>query len=360
MKVAIIGLPVSGKTTVFNALTRGKAETAAWGSGRISPNQATVKVPDSRLQVLERMYRPRKVTPAEVRFVDIGGVDAPGERQAGIPPEVMSFIGTADALLVVVRSFEEATVPHPLGGLDPARDLAAVHEELILTDLLLVERRVERLEKEIPKLPLKDRPPRQMELDVLVRLREALEAERPVRDVVLSPQEEKLLRGYQLLTMKPVLVVVNLDERQIHQPVTLDYPYPRSEVVGLSARLEAELAQLEDAEAREFMAELGLETPARDLVIAAAYRLLGLISFLTVGEDEVRAWTVRQGTLAPEAGGAVHTDIQRGFIRAEVVPFEALAEAGSMAEAKRRGLVRLEGKEYVIRDGDVAHFLFNV
>lgn len=360
MKVAIIGLPVSGKTTVFNALTRGKAETSSWGSGKLSPNQATVKVPDPRLPVLSEMYNPRKVTYAEVQYVDIGGVEAPGERKTGIPPEVMSFIGTADALLIVVRAFPNDVIPHPLGSLDPARDLAAVSQELLLTDLLVVERRIERLEKEIPKLSLKDRPQKQAELDVMLRLRTTLEAEQPVRDLELTAQEEKQLRGFQFLTAKPVLVVVNVGENSLEATPVLDYGHARSEVVSLSARLEAELAQLNEEDAQEFMMDLGIREPARDRVIAASYRLLGLISFLTVGEDEVRAWTVRAGTPAPEAGGVIHSDIQRGFIRAEVVPFEALANAGSMVEAKRHGVVRLEGKDYLVRDGDVIHYLFNV
>lgn len=360
MKVAIIGLPFSGKTTVFNALTRGKAETAAWGSGKLAPNLATVKVPDARLPVLQEMYNPRKLTHAEVQYVDIGGVEAPGERRSGIPSEVISFIGTSDALLIVVRAFEDAAIPHPLGNIDPSRDLVAVDQELILTDLLVVERRVEKLEKEVTKLPLKDRPPKQAELEALLRLKQALEAEQPVRSVELSPQEEKMLRGFQFLTAKPVMVVVNVGEDLLQNPPQVTYSHPRSEVAVLSARIEAELAQLDEADAAEFMAELGIDEPARDRVIAASYRLLGLISFLTVGEDEVRAWTVRAGTPAPEAGGVIHSDIQRGFIRAEVVPYEALAAAGSMTEAKKRGVVRLEGKEYLIRDGDVAHFLFNV
>jgi ribosome-binding ATPase len=359
MKIAIIGLPNSGKTTVFNALTRGQAETAAFSSGKIEPNQASVKVPDPRLDVLKDLYKPKKVTHAEVQYVDIGGLEG-GDRQAGIPPEVINYIGTADAFLVVVRAFASDPVPHPAGNIDPARDLTTVEDELILSDLLVVDRRVEKLEKEIGKLPTAERAIRQVELQALRRLKDALESESPVRSVELNSQEEKLLRGFQFLSAKPVLAVVNIGEDDLtSEGLEFDGLNGR-QAVALSARIEAELAQLEDQDAEEFMADLGISQPARNRVIEASYRLLGLISFLTVGEDEVRAWTIREGTSALDAAGVIHSDIQRGFIRAEVVPYPDLVEAGGMSEAKKHGKLRVEGKDYIVRDGDICHFLFNV
>jgi GTP-binding protein YchF len=360
MKIAIIGLANSGKTTVFNALTRGTAETAAYTSGQLEPNLATVKVPDARLAVLARMFNPKKVTPADVQYVDVGGLSSGARQSGGLPPALLNYISGADALLHVVRAFEDATIPHPEGSVDPARDVASVDLELIFSDLGIIERRLGRLNAEIGKLPAKDRELRIAERDLLLRLQGALEAERPIRDVDLSDEEERLLRGYQFLSAKPLLLVLNIGEDQITNPPNFAYPHRRSDVVALCGKVEAELAQLDDEDARAFMEDLGISVAARDRVITASYQLLGLISFLTAGPDEVRAWTIRRGTPAVEAAGVIHTDIQRGFIRAEVVAYDDLVRAGGMNEAKRAGLVRLEGKQYVVKDGDVCHFLFNV
>ena len=361
MKIAIIGLPNCGKTTVFNALTRQTVETAAFSSGKLEPNIAAVKVPDPRLQALAQIYKPRKVTAAEVQYVDVGGFKGGETRDKELSPELLSYIGTADALLHVVRAFEHDDVPHPLGSVDPERDLAQVELELIFSDLMIIERRLERLQKEIKKFSGQERELRAVECDLLSRLKSALEEEKPIRDIELTPQEEKLLRGYTFLSMKPVLVVVNIGEDQISQPCPLEeLSSAKRRVVPLSAKIEAEMAQLDEGDAKEFMESLGIQEPARDRVIAASYALLGYISFLSVGEDEVRAWTIRKGTVAVEAGGVIHSDIQRGFIRAEVVTFEDLVQAGNMASAKKQGRVRLEGKNYVLQDGDVSHFLFNV
>ena len=360
MKVAIIGLPNSGKTTVFNALTRASAETAIFSSGRVEPNIAMVKVPDTRLVELNEIYRPKKLTSAEVQYVDIGGLGGTEQRDEGLAPELLNFVGTADALLHVVRAFNDDRVPHPSGGVDVARDVAAVDAELMLADLILIERRLERVEKDIRKFSGSQRVQNLKEQQLLMRLKEELESERPIRDLSLTVQEEKVIRGFQLLSKKPVLLLLNIDENCINEPPTFDYPFRQSAVVELSAKVEAELAQLEDDEAEEFMQDLGISEAARDRVIRMSYQLLGLISFLTVGEDEVRAWTIRCGMTAHEAGGVIHSDIQRGFIRAEVIPCERLVTEGSIASAKKRGLVRLEGKDYIVKDGDISHFLFNV
>ncbi len=360
MKVAIIGLPNSGKTTVFNALTRASAETATFSSRRLEPNIAMVKVPDTRLQELNEIYRPKKLTSAEVQYVDIGGLGGTEQRDEGLAPELLNVAGTADALLHVVRAFDDDRVPHPSGGVNVARDVAAVDAELMLADLLLIERRLERVEKDIRKFSGSQRVQNLKEQQLLIRLKEELESERPIRDLSITVQEEKVIRGFQLLSRKPVLILLNIDESSIYDPPAFDYPFRQSAVVELSAKVEAELAQLEDDEAEEFMLDLGISEAARDRVIRMSYQLLGLISFLTVGEDEVRAWTIRCGMTAHEAGGVIHSDIQRGFIRAEVIPCERLVTEGSIASAKKRGLVRLEGRNYIVKDGDISHFLFNV
>jgi GTP-binding protein YchF len=360
MKLAIIGLPNCGKTTVFNALTRGTAETATFSSGRIEPNLASVKVPDPRLEVLGGIYKPQKTTAAGVQYVDVSGLKTVEDQKEGLPPELLGLIGTADALVLVVRSFEDDRVPHTHDSIDPQRDLSLLELELILSDLVIIERRIERLEKDVRRLSGQEKSLCQADLDLLTRLREVLEQEQPISNISLSAQEEKRLRGYSFLSMKPVLVVVNIGEDQDPDSIQIQSNHTRCSIVPLSAKVEAELAQMDDADAQEFLEDLNIQEPARDRVISASYALLGLISFLTVGEDEVRAWTIREGTPAVEAGGVIHSDIQRGFIRAEVIPFEDLVRAGGMAAAKKQGLVRLEGKDYLLQDGEIGHFLFNV
>lgn len=360
MHIAIIGLQNSGKTTVFNALTRGSAETAAFSSGQLEPNMATVKVPDERLGVLSAMFKPRKTTYADVQYVDVAGISGGGRQGGGLPPALLNYISGADALLHVVRAFEDEAVPHPEGTLDPARDVATVDLELAFSDLAIIERRLNRLEAEIGKMAGRDREARIAERDLLTRFQENLEAETPIRDLELTPEEERMIRGYQFLTAKPLLIVLNTGEDAISSPPTLAYAHRQSEVVTLCGKIEAELAQLDDDDAASFMEDLGISEPARERVISLSYQLLGLISFLTTGPDEVRAWPIERNTIAVEAAGAIHSDIQRGFIRAEVVAYDDLIAAGSMAEAKKQGTVRMEGKQYIVKDGDICHFLFNV
>ncbi len=358
MRIALIGLANSGKTTVFNALTGSTIETAAYSSGQIEPNLALVKVPDERLEVLTQMYTPRKTTYADVQYVDVAGIssDTPGQ---GLPPALLNYISTADALLHVVRAFSDETVPHPAGTVDPARDVATLDLELAFSDLGIIERRLTRLNAEITKMAARDRELRIAERDLLERLRVALENDTPIRDVTISEDEARMIRGYQFLTAKPMLIVINIDEGQLNDPPPISYPHQQSAVVALAGQIEAELAQLEPADARAFMDDLGIQQPARNRVISLSYDLLGLISFLTAGPDEVRAWTIRRNTPAVEAAGTIHSDLQRGFIRAEVVAYADLIRAGSMNEAKKQGTVRSEGKQYIVQDGDICHFLHN-
>jgi len=361
MKIGIIGLPNSGKTTVFNALTGGNAETAAYSSGQLEPNLATVKVPDERLNVLAQMYKPKKTTFADVQYIDVAGLS--GERKGGgLPPAFLNYIAQVDALLHVVRAFTDSTVPHPADSVDVRRDIETVDLELMFSDMAIIERRLQRIEPEIKKMTGKDKELRILERDALVRLQGGLEQDNPIRDQELSVEEEKLLRGFQFLSAKPLLVVVNVGEDQLAQDVagSIAYNHQKAAVVQLAGKVEAEIAQLDAEDAQLFLADLNIAEPARDRVIEASYNLLGLIAFLTAGPDEVRAWPLKRETPAVEAAGAIHSDIQRGFIRAEVVAYNDLIAAGSMAEAKKRGTVRMEGKTYIVQDGDICNFLFNV
>ncbi|WP_129629888.1 redox-regulated ATPase YchF [Candidatus Oscillochloris fontis] len=359
MKLAIIGLANSGKTTVFNALTRSTIETAAFSSGQMEPNLAMVKVPDQRLEVLAQMFKPRKVTYADVQYVDVAGISGGDGQGGGLPPALLNYLGTADALVHVVRAFADEAVAHPNGSVNPVRDVATVDLELSFSDLAIIEKRLVRLNAEITKMATKDKELRLAERDLLVRLQAALEAETPIRNVEMSEEEERMIRGFQFLTAKPMLIALNVGEDAINNPPSIEYPFRHSAVVALCGKIEAELAQLDDADTESFMADLGISAPARDVVIQRSYELLGLISFLTAGEDEVRAWPIRRNTPAVEAAGTIHSDIQRGFIRAETVAYTDLISAGGMTEAKKVGTVRLEGKTYIVQDGDICHFRFN-
>lgn len=361
MKIGIIGLPNSGKTSVFNALTGGTAETAAYSSGQLEPNIATVKVPDTRLNTLADMYKPKKTTFADVQYIDVAGLS--GERKGGgLPPAFLNYISKVDAMLHVVRAFNDSNVPHPDDSVNVQRDIEAVDLELMFGDMAIIERRLQRIEPEIKKMTGKEKELRVLERDVLVRLQAGLESEQPIRDQEMSPDEEKLLRGFQFLSAKPVLVVVNVGEDQINQDIagSIGYNHRRAAITQLAGKAEADIAQLDADDAQLFLADLGIGEPARERAIRQSYDLLGLIAFLTAGPDEVRAWPIERNMPAVEAAGAIHSDIQRGFIRAEVVAFDDLVAAGTMVEAKKRGTVRMEGKTYIVQDGDICNFLFNV
>ncbi len=348
MEIGIVGLPGCGKTTIFNALTGSEAETSAYSGSRKAPNIAQIRVPDERLDILARMYRPRKTTPAVIQYVDIGGGLASQEKKDSMD-EILRLLRPADALVHVVRCFE-------LAGQAPApqSDLDEFESELILTDLMIVEKRLERLEKEVKKGKKGD--PRELELlQKAQRLLDAGRALRSDREITSAPE----LKGYAFLSAKPCIVVLNLGEDD--EPGNLDISLPEgASAVELKGSLEMELAQLDEEEAEAFRKDMGLPEPATYRLIKESYKLLGLISFFTVGEDEVKAWTIKKGTRAQKAAGAIHSDIQKGFIRAEVVAFDDLAEAGSHQAAQKAGRVRLEGKEYAVQDGDVINFRFNV
>lgn len=358
MKVGIIGVSSSGKSALFQLLTGSPPQAAA---GRPEPRLGVARVPDQRVDALAELYRPRKKTPATVEYVDVPGV-AKGEGAALVDLPALRGV---DALVHVVRAFESATVPHPDGSLDPLRDARMLELELILADLSSVERRLERLEANIKKANKADDVG---ERAVFLKMKDALEAERPLRELELAEEERRRLRGYSFLSEKPMLLVVNLGEARVREAGTdlessglaAFAARPHLALCPVSAPIEAEMAQLPTEDARAFREDLGLPEPGLDRVIRTSYALLGLISFLTAGEDECRAWTIRRGTRAHQAAGTIHSDIERGFIRAEVVAFEELMAAGSLAASREKGTLRLEGKEYVVRDGDVINFRFNV
>lgn len=364
MEIGIVGLPNVGKSTLFNAITKAGAEAANYPFCTIEPNVGVVAVPDERLDKLVEIIPPQKVTPTTIRFVDIAGLVAGASKGEGLGNKFLAHIREVDAIAQVVRCFEDENVTHVAGKVHPLSDIEVINTELALADLESVERRMERTKKMLKSNDKKV----QSELNVLEKIYAALSEGNSVRTVDLTDDEKLLIRDLNLLTIKPILYVANVAEEEVADPhnnafVQQVREYAETEgagVVVVSAKVEAEIAELEEAEALEFLAELGLAESGLNKLIRASYSLLGLITFFTAGEPEVRAWTITRGTKAPQAAGKIHTDFERGFIRAEVVSYEDLINAGSYAVARERGQMRLEGKEYVMQDGDVVHFRFNV
>jgi ribosome-binding ATPase len=362
-----VGLAGAGKTTVFNTLTRGHAETGGYGGLQL--NVGVVKVPDPRLDRLAELFHPKKIVHADVTYVDLPAPPASSEGRVGtdeLPAEHLARLREADALIHVVRAWDDVHHPHPDGSVDPDRDLERLDLEFVLADLAHIDRRLERLGAGGGRhgTPA-EREANEREEQILVRLKAVVEAGRPIRDEPLDPDEEKAIRGFRFLTQKPVLVLLSVGEGDLSgapaliERIAQGYQHQHAMVDALSARIEMELGELEPDEAVVFMEELGLRESSLDRVIALSYRLVGLISFLTAGPDEVRAWPVPDGSTAVDAAAAIHTDLAHGFIRAETIAYEELLAAGSMAEAKRHGKVRSEGKTYQVRDGDVIEVLFS-
>jgi GTP-binding protein YchF len=356
MRLGIIGLPQSGKTTVFNALTRGDQPTTMSG-GRFDVHTAVVDVPDDRVDRLSEMFHPEKTIYAKVTYADIAGLEGSASR-SGIAGSLLNQLSQMDGFVHVVRCFENPNVAHPMGSVDPERDIQAMDAELLINDLIAVERKQERLTDERKKGGGRDKAQIEREISLFEKLHDALQEEKPLRDVEMAAEEEKILSGFGFLTRKPVLVLLNLSDDQT--PPQISYEHEQAVVASLRGKLEMELAQLSPEEAVMFMGEYGIEELGLQKVIRHSYDLLGLQSFFTVGEDEVRAWTVRRRASALEAAGAIHTDLQKGFIRAEVVSYQDLVALGGMVEARSKGKLRLEGKEYVVQDGDIVHIRFNI
>lgn len=357
MRLGIIGLPNCGKTTIFNALTGSSLATGVVSGGRFEVHTAVVNVPDSRVDRLSALYKPRKTTYSQVTYVDIAGLDK-GVAEGGLKGQFRNELAQVDGFLHVVRAFTDDAVPHPYETIDPARDLDILDAEFLLTDLITVENRLAKLQAEQRVKGRTVDAAVLAEAELMALFKAQLEAERPLRDLELTPDQLKAVRGYGFLTLKPVLVVVNTGENQ--PDVVLTYDHARTRVVSLQGKIEAEIAQLDPADAALFMAEYGIAERSAARVIRLSYELLAIQSFFTVGEDEVRAWSIPVGATAPEAAGVIHSDLQKGFIRAEVMKYDDLIAAGSEAALKAAGKLRLEGKDYVVQDGDIVHIRFNV
>jgi hypothetical protein len=352
MKLGIIGLPQSGKTTIFNALTRADTPTTA-SAGRIEVHTSVVDVPDERVDKLSSMFNPKKTIYAKVTYADIAGLEG-GTAKSGISGQLLNQLAQMDAFIHVVRCFESELVPHSAGSVDPARDAETMLTELLLNDLIAVERKLERLADEWRKGG-SDKTVVERQVKLFERLQAALSENEPLRKLDFTPDELKELSSYGLLTRKPILTVFNLGDEQAAPSIELDH-----DSIALQGKLEMELAQLPDDDAAMFMEEYGIEELSLSKMISLSYDLLQVQSFFTVGEDEVRAWTTRRGANALESAGEIHTDLQKGFIRAEVVSYADLVELGGMNEAKSKGKFRLEGKEYPVKDGDIMHIRFNI
>jgi GTP-binding protein YchF len=366
VEIGIVGLPKCGKTTVFNALSKGDADISPSSASATKPNLGVAKVHDSRLKPLEEMFHPQRTVPAEVKYIDFPKAPEGLTRSQGIAGEFLNLLQRTDALLHVVRAFQDPSVPHIEENVDPHRDLAAMELELAFADLAILERRVERLGGELKSAKASEREAKLREHAILDRIKGELQGEVPIREQQLSAEEARLLENFQFLTAKPMLIVWNIGEEAVAQAVELEerlraqYSRPGVEVVTLCGKVEMDLAEMEDEEAEEFRDAMGLQEPGLHRAIRSSYQLLGLASFFTVGADEVKAWTIDIDTPAVKAAGKIHTDIERGFIRAEVISYDHLIQCGSLAEGRKKGLLRIEGKTYKVQDGDVVNFLFNV
>jgi len=371
MQVGIVGLPFSGKTTIFNALTHGHAKMGEFAHPPKELNRAKIKIPDDRVHNLAKLYNPKKVTPAEVEYIDVGGLvkslsakdgSAYGGKEKTSESEFLAHLRDVDLLAFVVRVFEDENVIHPSGSINPKRDIDDFEVESVVIDLDQIEKRMKRLEKTLASSKLEQD---KRELDLLIKCKEALNKGIPLRNLDLTSEEEKLLRGYSFLSLKPLLVILNIGEVDIKNMETLEneikpsLKYQKTKATSLCGKLEMELAQLEEKDKKDFMQELGLTQSALDKMIDLSYKLLGLLSFFTCNENEVRAWTIPKGTVALKAAGVVHTDMEKGFIKADVINYSKLMEFGSTHKAKEKGELRLEAKDYVVKDGDVIFFRFS-
>jgi len=366
VNIAIIGLAKSGRTTIFNALTKGKAATGSYLAESSAPHIGIAKVPEPRLKTLAEMLHPKSVIPAEVRYLDIGASVKGLAQDKGISGQFLNQLSATDALINVVRAFHDESVPHPNGSVDIERDLATMELELTFSDLAIIERRLEKVELSLKGAKQPERQHILHEQEILMKFKADLEKDVPLRELELSSDEAKVVANYQFLSAKPQLIVVNIDEEQLPQAASLTakfdshYSRPKCRIITLCGKLEMELSQLDNSAAEGFRTEFGISESGLDRTIKTSYELLGLISFFSIASGEVRAWSIKNGIDAHHAAGKIHSDMERGFIRAEVISYADLLKCGSLAEGRKKGLLRLEGKSYIVQDGDVITFLFNV
>jgi len=359
--IGIIGLAKSGKTTIFNALTKGKANTES-----LTPNIGMSKVPEPRLKMLADVLHPKRVVPAEARYIDIGASVKGMAKDEAISGQLLNRLSSVEALINVVRAFTDDRIPHVEGSLDVERDIATIDLELAFSDLAIIDRRRERINISLKGAKQPERQSLLHEQELLNKIKADLEKEVPIREQRLTPDEVRTIANYQFLSAKPILIVVNIGEDQLPQAETLEaelnsrYWRPKCRLITLCGKLEMELAQLDNSDAEGFRIELGIKESGLDRTIRASYELLGLISFFSIASDEVKAWSIQSGTNALKAAGKIHSDMERGFIRAEVISYNDLMKCSSLAEARKKGLLRLEGKSYIVQDGDVITFLFNI
>ena len=362
MKAGIIGLPITGKTTLFNALTHRQAPVAEFG--KREANLGVIAVPDSRFDHIVQVCHPKKISPANIEIIDGAAPIGVEQRSDKFGTDFFTGIRAVDALIHVVRAFENPTLPAPEGGLDPLRDVRKVNDELALADLTLVETRLERIEKSFHGKKATAVSPQTMERDLMLRIRTQLEEEKPLKDLEMSTEESKWIRSFDFLTLKPMLIVANVNEGGSDDSLLnglREYcKIEGLELIELVANIEMEIAQLPANEEKEYLEAMSISEPARNKVVRSAYRALGLLSFFTSGEDEVKAWTIHKGEKALDAAGEIHSDLARGFIRAEIVFYDDFAKAGSWDAAKHAGLMKLEGKDYVMQDGDIMVVRFKV
>ena len=364
LKCGIVGLPLSGKSTVFNVITRAGAEVKPYAGGKTEPNRALVSVPDARFDKLVEIFNPKSEKPADVEFVDLAGLSRDAGKGAGLGNSFLSFVSESEALLHVVRVFKNPSVPHPENSIDPLRDWKIVEAELIYRDLGVITNRLAKLEEKQAKKKLT--PQEAQELELIKELETQLLNERPLRELNLTDEQKRILSGFAFLTLKPELIVLNLDDTQTGDVPELKPLEDEMKAKGLKSvkvygATEMELEQLDPEDRAEFMKDLAITEPGRDRLIHEAYKLLGLISFFTSGTDEVRAWTLKDGSNAVEAAGTIHSDLARGFIRAQVVAYDDfIANNASIAQCRDKGVLRLEGKEYLVKDGDMIEIRFNV